>query len=111
MKRYTSATLFLLAAALAVACLLQGQPLFASGAIVLSGPCGISGNLGEYQSHGTFIMTPSGQISGSCHASLVSGPGVTQLTHVHFIGGTPFGPAPYSGVLTPSGQAELFVQD
>src|SRR4029077_6020206 len=120
MKRYISATIFILAAALAVACLLQGQPLFASGApsggsnsgvtsggaTVVKGPCFFDNGAGSlYQGQGTWVQSPSGQINGVCNASLVSGPGVAQNTHVVFTGGTPFGLAPYTGVLTPSGQA------
>ena len=126
MKRRTSATLFVLAAALAVAGLLQNQPVFAggaptggstsgpsaNGATVVSGPCFFDNGAGSlWQGNGTWGQTPRGHVNGSCHASLVSGPGVTSDTHVAFIGGTPFGPAPYTGVLTPSGDAELFTHN
>lgn len=122
MKKYTSRILFILAAALAVACLLQDQPLFASGApnggsggagaTVVSGPCFFDNGGGSlWEGNGTWVKTPSGRVNGSCHASLVSGPGVTQNTQVEFLGGTPFGPEPYTGVLTPSGNAELFTND
>jgi hypothetical protein len=122
MKKRTSATLFVLAAALAVAGLLQQEPLFANGvpsggsmgaggggATVVSGPCFFDNGEGSlWEGQGTWVQTPGGRVNGSCHASLVSGPGVTQNTHVEFTGGTPFGPGPYTGVLTPSGNAELF---
>ena len=123
MKRYTSATIFVLAAVLAVAGLLQHQPLFAAsgapnggsggaGATVVSGPCFFDNGAGSlWTGQGTWVQTPSGQINGSCHASLVSGPGVTVLTPVSFTGGTPFGQEPYTGVLTPSGQANLFTHN
>ena len=126
MKKRTSATLIVLAAALAVAGLLQDQALFASrpptggstsgpgtnGATVVSGPCFFDNGAGSlWEGNGTWIQSPSGLVNGSCHASLVSGPGVTSNTHVTFIGGTPFGPEPYTGVLTPSGQAELFTHN
>ena len=66
---------------------------------------------GLWEGNGTWIQAPSGQVNGSCHASLVSGPGVTSNTHVTFLGGTPFGPEPYTRFLTPSGQAELFAHN
>ena len=120
MKKRTSATLFVLAAVLAIAGLLQVQPLFASGAPsggsggagVVSGPCFYDNGAGSlWEGNGTWVQSPSGQVNGSCHASLVSGPGVTANTHVAFLGGTPFGPEPYTGVLTPSGNAELYTNN
>ena len=126
MKRRTSATLFVLAAVLAVAGLLQDRPLFAggpptggsntgpaaNGATVVSGPCFFDNGGGSlWEGNGTWVQTPNGRVNGSCHASLVSGPGVTSTTHVAFIGGTPFGVAPYTGVLTSSGNAELFTNN
>jgi hypothetical protein len=123
MKKPTSVTLVVLAAALAVAGLLQDQPLFAAsgvpnggsggaGATVVSGPCFFDNGAGSpWEGNGTWVQTPSGQVNGSCHASLVSGAGVTSNTHVTFIGGTPFGPEPYTGVLTPSGQANFFTHN
>jgi hypothetical protein len=123
MKNPTLVTLIVLAAALAVAGLLQDQPLFAAsgvpnggsggaGATVVSGPCFFDNGAGSlWEGNGTWVQTPSGQVNGTCHASLVSGPGVTQNTQVAFTGGTPFGPEPYTGVLTPSGQANFFTHN
>ena len=123
MKKRISATLFVLAAALTVAGLLQNQPLFAAsgvpnggsggaGATVVSGPCFFDNGAGSlYEGNGTWVQTPSGQVNGTCHTSLVSGPGVTSNTSVSFTGGTPFGPEPYTGVLTPSGQANFFTHN
>src|SRR5690348_9804798 len=125
MKKYSSATLFVLAAVLAVACLWQSKPLFASkpptggsmsaaagGATVFSGPCFFDNGAGSlWLGQGTWIQSPNGQVNGTCHTSLASGPGVSKNTHVQFDGGTPFGPAPYTGVLTPSGTAEFFTHN
>lgn len=120
MKKNTSA-LFVLTVGLGVVGLLIDRPLFASGtggspngitnngATVVTGPCFFENGAGSlWEGTGTWIQTPSGRINGSCHATLTSGPGVTALTQVAFTGGTPFGPEPYTGVLTPSGEAELF---
>lgn len=113
MKRHTFTTLFILAVALAVAVLLQNQqPVFAGGASVVSGPCFFDNGGGSlWEGNGSWVQTPSGLVNGSCHATLVSGPGVTETTDVEFIGGTPFGEATYRGILTPSGNAELFTED
>ena len=77
MKRRTSATLFVLAAALAVAGLLQNQPVFAGGAptggstgagsggaTVVSGPCFFGNGAGSrYEGNGTWVQAPCGQVN------------------------------------------------
>jgi hypothetical protein len=122
MKKSTSA-LFALAVGLGVVGLIMNRPLFAgtggspdgitgNGAAVVTGACFFDNGGGSlWEGTGTWIKTPSGRINGSCHATLVSGPGVTALTQVAFLGGTPFGPESYTGVLTPSGEAELFTHN
>ena len=111
MKRRASAALLLFAATVMVVFMFQGKPLFAR-AIVVPGPCFFDDNAGSlWEGQGNFTLTGKGRINGICHASLVSGPGVTQTTFVQFIGGTPFGPAPYSGYLEPSGQAQFIAHN
>gem|GEM_PF-5274548 len=102
--KITTFTLLSFMAALTVACLLlKPQPLTAAGADVVDGPCGVFWNSSLYLGDGHWVRTPNGRINGHCHATLVSGPGEPETTHISFIGNTPWGPTPHTGVITSSG--------